>query len=135
MSEVKLTKVVERMDLKNLTPDIDLTEKVITVPDINRPALQLIGYFDHFDSERASPNADSVRLFLQYPLLPVVLILPESLWNYSPRQQPILIHDVPQIGLYLPLRFSFPICRKRPSHTFGLLCYNCDIFYLSSRNN
>lgn len=52
MSEVKLTKVVERMDLKNLTPDIDLTEKVITVPDINRPALQLTGYFDHFDSER-----------------------------------------------------------------------------------
>ena len=52
MSEVKLTKVVERMDLKNLTPDIDLIEKVITVPDINRPALQLTGYFDHFDSER-----------------------------------------------------------------------------------
>ena len=40
------------MDLKNLTPDIDLTEKVITVPDINRPAQQLTGYFDHFDSER-----------------------------------------------------------------------------------
>lgn len=40
------------MDLKNLTPDIDLTEKVITVPDINRPALQLTGYFDHFDSVR-----------------------------------------------------------------------------------
>ena len=40
------------MNLKNLTPEIDLTEKVITVPDINRPALQLTGYFDHFDSER-----------------------------------------------------------------------------------
>lgn len=52
MSEVKLTKLVERMNLKNLTPDIDLTEKVITVPEINRPALQLTGYFDHFDSVR-----------------------------------------------------------------------------------
>lgn len=52
MPEVKLTKLVEKMDLKNLTPEIDLTEKVITVPDINRPALQLTGYFDHFDSER-----------------------------------------------------------------------------------
>ena len=52
MPEVKLTKLVEKMNLKNLTPEIDLTEKVITVPDINRPALQLTGYFDHFDSER-----------------------------------------------------------------------------------
>ncbi len=52
MPGVKLTKLVEKMELKNLTPDIDLTEKVITVPDINRPALQLTGYFDHFDSVR-----------------------------------------------------------------------------------
>src|SRR5699024_7617098 len=36
----------------NLTPDLDLTQSEIQVPDINRPALQLTGYFDHFDSER-----------------------------------------------------------------------------------
>lgn len=52
MSGVKLTDLIEKMNLKNLTPDIDLTEKYITVPDINRPALQLTGYFDHFDSVR-----------------------------------------------------------------------------------
>ena len=47
-----MSKMVEKMNLKNLTPDIDMTEKCLTVPDINRPALQLTGYFDHFDSER-----------------------------------------------------------------------------------
>lgn len=52
MATVKLTKLVEKMNLKNLTPDIDLSEKEISVPDINRPALQLTGYFDHFDSVR-----------------------------------------------------------------------------------
>ena len=52
MSGVKITSLVEKMDLKNLTPDIDLSEKYITVPDINRPALQLTGYYDHFDSVR-----------------------------------------------------------------------------------
>ncbi len=52
MSGVKLTRLVEKMDLKNLTPDIELEDKEITVPDINRPALQLTGYFDHFDSVR-----------------------------------------------------------------------------------
>ena len=52
MATVKLTKLVEKMNLKNLTPEIDLEEKEISVPDINRPALQLTGYFDHFDSVR-----------------------------------------------------------------------------------
>lgn len=52
MSSVALTKVVEQMKLENLTPDIDMSEIRITLPDINRPALQLTGYFDHFDSER-----------------------------------------------------------------------------------
>ena len=47
-----MSEMVEKMNLKNLTPDIDMTEKCLTVPDINRPAFQLTGYFDHFDSER-----------------------------------------------------------------------------------
>lgn len=52
MSSVKLTNIVEKMELKNLTPEIDMTDKVLTVPDINRPALQLTGFFDHFESDR-----------------------------------------------------------------------------------
>lgn len=49
---VKLSKVVEKINLKNLTPDVDMTEKKIMVPDINRPALQLTGFFEHFAYER-----------------------------------------------------------------------------------
>lgn len=49
---VKLSKVVEKLNLKNLTPDVDMTEKKITTPDINRPALQLTGFFEHFAYER-----------------------------------------------------------------------------------
>ena len=51
-SKVELKKVVEKMDLKNLTPDVDVEHIAIAVPDINRPALQLTGYFEHFDSDR-----------------------------------------------------------------------------------
>lgn len=51
-SSVMLSKVVEKMNLKNLTPDVDMASIKITVPDINRPALQLTGYFEHFASER-----------------------------------------------------------------------------------
>lgn len=52
MSGVKITDLVEKMNLKNLTPDVDLADRYITVPQVNRPALQLTGYFDHFDSVR-----------------------------------------------------------------------------------
>lgn len=52
MPGVKLTDLIEKMNLKNLTPDVELFGKYITVPDINRPALQLAGYFDRFDSVR-----------------------------------------------------------------------------------
>ena len=49
---VELKRIVEKMNLKNLTPDVELNDKEVEVPDINRPALQLSGYFEHFDSER-----------------------------------------------------------------------------------
>lgn len=49
---VELQHIVEKMDLKNLTPDIDMCKRKVEVPDINRPALQLAGYFDNFDSDR-----------------------------------------------------------------------------------
>lgn len=51
-SSVALSKVVEKMNLKNVTPDVDMTPIRITTPEINRPALQLTGYFEHFASER-----------------------------------------------------------------------------------
>ncbi len=52
MNTVKMNRVVEKMDLKNLTPEVDLTERQVKIPDINRPALQLSGFFEHFASER-----------------------------------------------------------------------------------
>ncbi|MCB6200921.1 HPr(Ser) kinase/phosphatase [Extibacter muris] len=51
-NKVKMKKIVEKMNLRNLTPDVDLTEREVEVPDINRPALQLTGFFEHFDSDR-----------------------------------------------------------------------------------
>lgn len=52
MASVKLSKVIEKMKLENLTPDIDITNIRVTQPDINRPALQMAGFFTHFDATR-----------------------------------------------------------------------------------
>jgi len=51
-NRVEIKKVVEKMNLKNLTPEVDYTDKEIVVPDINRPALPLTGFFENFDSRR-----------------------------------------------------------------------------------
>lgn len=40
------------MDFRNLTPEIDADKIVLSHPDVNRPALQLTGFYDHFDNER-----------------------------------------------------------------------------------
>ena len=49
---VQLSKLAEEMKLKNLTPEISMDEVEITSQEINRPALQLAGYYEHFSHER-----------------------------------------------------------------------------------
>ena len=52
MSSITLAKIVEKFKLESLTPDIDIKNIRVTLPDINRPALQMAGFFEHFDCLR-----------------------------------------------------------------------------------
>ncbi|AOZ95148.1 Hpr(Ser) kinase/phosphatase [Butyrivibrio hungatei DSM 14810] len=52
MASVSLKTIIERMKLENLTPELDIKKIRISQPDINRPALQLAGYFEHFEATR-----------------------------------------------------------------------------------
>lgn len=52
MATVGLTKLIEKMHLENLTPETDIEHIKIAQPDINRPALQLAGFFEHFETTR-----------------------------------------------------------------------------------
>lgn len=52
MDSVKLSTFVTKMGLVNLTPQVDISKIRVTQSDVNRPALQLSGYYDHFDHER-----------------------------------------------------------------------------------
>ena len=49
---VKLSKVIQKMNLINLTPEIDASGIWLNLPDVNRPALQLTGFYDQFDNDR-----------------------------------------------------------------------------------
>lgn len=49
---VTVATVQERFNLTNYTPEIDLNESTISVADVNRPALQLHGFYEHFEPKR-----------------------------------------------------------------------------------
>ena len=52
MYGVTIAELIVKMKLKNVTPEIDAEKVVLSHPDVNRPALQLAGFFDHFDKDR-----------------------------------------------------------------------------------
>ena len=65
MYTVALTKLVEKMSLENCTPEINIDEIQITQPDVNRPALQLAGFFDYFDSDRVQVIGNVEHAYMQ----------------------------------------------------------------------
>ena len=52
MYSISVTKIIEQLHLTNLTPEIDTDEVMVEQSDINRPALQLAGFYDHFENDR-----------------------------------------------------------------------------------
>ena len=51
-SSIKLTKLVERFELKVLNEGKNYDRCLIRADDINRPALQILGFFDYFAPDR-----------------------------------------------------------------------------------
>ncbi|MCI8484677.1 MAG: HPr(Ser) kinase/phosphatase [Lachnospiraceae bacterium] len=52
MKGVSVKKIVEKMSLKVLNPEVDIKSRRVTTAEVNRPALQLTGYFDYFEKSR-----------------------------------------------------------------------------------
>ena len=52
MYGVTITELIQKMGLQNIIPEIDTDKVVLSHPDVNRPALQLTGFFFFFDKER-----------------------------------------------------------------------------------
>lgn len=52
MYSAELKKMVEVLELENLLPEISLEGRSIIRKEINRPALQLAGFYERFDNDR-----------------------------------------------------------------------------------
>ncbi|EIC95361.1 HPr(Ser) kinase/phosphatase [Lachnoanaerobaculum saburreum F0468] len=62
---VSIKELINELKLKDFTPGIDTESIIIKHPEINRPALQLAGFFDHFDSERVQVLGNVENAYIQ----------------------------------------------------------------------
>ncbi|MCR4924208.1 MAG: HPr(Ser) kinase/phosphatase [Lachnospiraceae bacterium] len=49
---VAVKELIEKFELVDKTPEMDVVKRKITKPDINRPAIQLAGFLDNYDATR-----------------------------------------------------------------------------------
>lgn len=52
MYSAELKKIVDTFQLKNILPEISLEGRTVKKKEVNRPALQLAGFYQSFDNER-----------------------------------------------------------------------------------
>ncbi len=94
MPSISLKKLIDKMKLENLTVEVNVDNKRITQTDLNRPALQLTGFFEHFDATRVQ-----VIGFVEYTYL-------EGLDNDRKKEiyHKLLSYDIPAVVFSRDLR-------------------------------
>ena len=114
MASIGLQKLIDKTKLVNLTPEIDVSKIRVTQPDINRPALQLAGYYQHFDCTRVQ-----VILFVEYTYLEELEEERKSLMY-----EQLLSYDIPAVVFSRDLR---------PDETFLELARKHNVPILSTK--
>ncbi len=65
MYTTKLSSLATKMKLENCTPTIDLDEIVLSHMEVNRPALQLAGFYSYFDKDRVQIIGNVENAYMQ----------------------------------------------------------------------
>src|SRR5699024_9364423 len=63
--KVSVYDMTKQLNLKEVIPEINTREIFITQAEINRPALQLAGFFEHFSNKRIQIIGNVEYLYLQ----------------------------------------------------------------------
>ncbi|MCD8011531.1 MAG: HPr(Ser) kinase/phosphatase [Lachnospiraceae bacterium] len=65
MEGISLSQVAMDMNLRHLNPEVDIDGIRVTHWDVNRPALQMAGFFEHFDADRMQFIGNMEMAFLR----------------------------------------------------------------------
>ncbi|HBA96790.1 MAG TPA: HPr(Ser) kinase/phosphatase [Lachnospiraceae bacterium] len=114
---IPLKELIEQLDLENCTPDIDAEKVFITQNDINRPALQLAGYFDYFDSKRIQIIGHVEHTYMQQKGMEYSLAMIERIMSDGPHKPPCIIYCrdiwIEDEVIALANRYGVPVLRTK----------------------
>ena len=100
------------MNLENCTPELDTKTIKISQPDVNRPALQLAGFFDYFDSDRVQIIGHVENAYMQKMSPDTGLAVISKLLDYK---VPCIVYcrniEVPEELVELATQKGVPILR------------------------
>ncbi len=90
MDGISLKEFIKRWDLDYLTPGLDPEQFEIRVPEINRPALQLAGFYEYFDRKRVQIIGNGEFYYLEQFSPEEVLSRYERLFQMAPEGMPVI---------------------------------------------
>lgn len=121
MYTVVLQECIDKMNLECLTPDVDIKDIKITQSDVNRPALQLAGFFDYFDHHRVQIIGHVENTYMEKQGISYSSEMMGRIMSYK---VPCIVFcrdmDVPEEFRNLALEYGVPILRtKKTTSSFS----------------
>lgn len=137
---VALKHLVEKLKLENCTPDVPIEDIMVVQSDVNRPALQLTGFFDYFDSNRIQIIGHVEHTYMQQKGIEHSVTMMEKICRgseNSPKPPCIVFcRDIPieEELLQLAVKYQVPMLRtSRATNDFTADLIQCLNFNLAPR--
>ena len=113
---VSLGKIVKQFSLQVLSAPTDISEIMVTTPEINRPGLQMAGYFEFFDEKRIQIIGKSEVSFLNRFTPEKAEKRLEEIFSHKPVATVICRELVfPEKYLELARKYDVPVLRTKES--------------------
>lgn len=113
---VSLEKIVKQFSLEVLSVPTDVSEIMITTPEINRPGLQMAGYFEFFDEKRIQIIGKSEVSFLNRFTPEKAEKRLEEIFSHKPVAVVICRDlDFPEKYIELARKYAVPVLRTKES--------------------
>ena len=113
---VSLKKIVKEFSLEILSVPMDVSEIMISTPEINRPGLQMAGYFEFFDEKRIQVIGKSEESFLDRFAPEKAEQRVKELFSHKPAAVVICRNlDFPEKYIELAREYGVPLLRTKDS--------------------
>ncbi len=113
---VSLGKIVKEFSLEVLSVPMDITEILISTPEINRPGLQMAGYFEFFDEKRIQVIGKSEESFLDRFTPEKAEKRIEEFFSHKPAAVVVCRNlEFPEKYIELSKKYGVPLLRTKDS--------------------